>query len=268
MYASTKKYMNVYKKKVVCKMRSVKKVIGVLLTGLLVLSAMSITVSATMDEASVTEDVVYEEGYDEGYEEGTEEGNSTDEGDVGTVITDTMTVTEDELAKGAELVAPAAKAIRTVIAAVIALLSVVIVASSIYDVLCISIRPICQRVPTAGNQQGEQDLLTKMASWASNDAVVAIQQAGVVGGGQNTGGAGMGMPGMGMSGMGMGMPGMGGKSQVPKTKQILPIYLRKRAVFLVVFGICLVVFCSVAFTNLGLDIGNWVVQHVSNITIG
>lgn len=267
MYASTKKYTCVYKKKVVCKMRRVKKVLGVLLSGLMVVSAMSITVSATMDESSGNDDVVYEEGY----EDGAEEGSSSEEGDVGTVITDTMTVTDEELAKGAELVAPAAKAIRTVIAAVIALLSVVVVASSIYDVLCISIRPICQRVPTAGTQQGEQDLLTKMATWASQDAVVAIQQAGVVGGAQTSGGSGMGMPGMGMSGMGMsgmGMSGMGGKAQVPKAKQILPIYLRKRAVFLVVFGVCLVVFCSVAFTNLGLDIGNWIVEHVSNITIG
>lgn len=45
-----------------------------------------------------------------------------------------------------------------------------------------------------------------------------------------------------------------------RTKSLLLTYLKKRTVFLVLFGFCLVVFSTTLFTDLGLHIGGWLIN--------
>lgn len=59
--------------------------------------------------------------------------------------------------------------------------------------------------------------------------------------------------GMGMGGMGMG--GMqGGQQQQQNTKSAIFTYLKKRAIFLVIFALCSVILLSSVFTDCGINL--------------
>lgn len=260
------------------KRRSFASVISALVLGLFILP---VGVYADEEDGVTYEDGTSYEEYTEGVTEGAYDfenvPESSSDADIGKAMAENMKITADELERGAEIAAPAAKIVRTLVATLLAFLSVVILATSIWDIVCISIRPLCVRVlaSSSPNPNQPQDLMTKMASWASQEAVVAIQQAGgsAPQAGPSAGGGGMYGAGGGMYGAGGGMYGAGGGAgmnaqNAPKAKQILPIYLRKRVVFLVLFGVCTVVFCATAFTDLGIQIGNWVIERVSQIHIG
>ena len=89
--------------------------------------------------------------------------------------------------------------------------------------------------------------------FVSDEAVAALSEAT-----QQAQGAAGGMGG----GMGMGM-GMGGGQQQPKTKSVIFSYAKKRAFALVMFAICVVLFTSTLFTDIGLYVGQWIIDTFS-----
>lgn len=233
-------------------------------------------VAATVTDA-IDDSYTVVESEDAAYaEDSTAGGSSGDKAsmqEVSDILTDAMTINSDELEQGAKIAAPIARLVRICISIVMGLLSVLILANSIWDIVCISVRPLCQKVLTG--QTNSEDIMSKMAAWASHDALVAIQKAGAAQA-PATGAQAASAGGFGASG-GFGAPGgfgtsggFGGQATqaVPKAKQILPIYFRKRVVFLVLFGVCLAIFCTSTFTDLGLQIGTWVAEKVSGVTIG
>lgn len=234
------------------------------------------TVTDVIDDANAVVETNDEMPYDDTFGV-TGNGDKADMQEVSDILTDAMTINSEELEQGAKMVAPLARLIRIIISAVMALLSVLILANSIWDIVCISVRPLCQKVLTG--QTNSDDIMSKMAAWASHDALVAIQKAGATQGGAPTAPAGgFGGPGgFGGSGGFGGPGGFGGQGgfggapatpAAPKAKQILPIYFRKRLVFLILFGVCLAIFCTSTFTDLGLQIGTWIAEKVSGVSIG
>lgn len=249
---------------------------AVLMSVTLCCMPVSATVDGDVDNSVVVTDADAEE-YTEGVQAetgGPGGAKSASMQEIGEVLSDAMTINSEELQAGAKLASPLAKLIRTCISVVMALLSVFILANSIWDIVCISVRPLCQRVATG--QINSEDLPSKMAAWASHDALVAIQKAGAANGVPTGGASPAGNFGAGsinnfgptaMGGFGTPMSGAPAPS-VPKAKQILPIYFRKRLVFLVLFGVCLAIFCTSTFTDLGLQLGSWIAEKIGSVNIG
>ena len=105
---------------------------------------------------------------------------------------------------------------------------------------------------------GAQPSQSGIGRFVSDEAVAALSEATANAGG----GGGMGMGGMGM-GMGMGGMGMGGAAQAqPKTKSVIFTYLKKRAFALIMFALCVVLLTSTLFTDIGLYIGQWIIDTV------
>jgi hypothetical protein len=103
-----------------------------------------------------------------------------------------------------------------------------------------------------GQQQPQGNMISR---WISDEAVAAVAHLQP----QQSGG-GMGM-GMGMGGMGMG--GMGGGAQAPAPmKSVLVEYLKKRAFFLIMFGVCAVLLSTTIFSDLGIKLGGWILNRL------
>ena len=104
-----------------------------------------------------------------------------------------------------------------------------------------------------GMQGGQQQEYGLHRKWVSDEAIACVNLAQM----QNS--AGQAQGGMPMGGMGMGMAGMGmqgGMQQQPQapTKSVIFEYLKKRAFFMVVLAICMVVLMSSVFTDCGINL--------------
>ena len=141
-----------------------------------------------------------------------------------------------DMAEAAKFTSPFVKGINFCICCVLAVFSVLLAAVTTLDLLYLAVPPVrkflCAEQPAAAGGMG--------------------------------GGMGMGMGGMGMrGGMGMGGMGMGGAAQAqPKTKSVIFTYLKKRAFALIMFALCVVLLTSTLFTDIGLYIGQWVIDTV------
>jgi hypothetical protein len=191
-------------------------------------------------------------------------------------------ITQEEANEAVRLAQPVVKVIRIVMSLILAVLPVLILLSSLIDIACLCISPLRKAVVAtsdAGGAGGGMGMggmggmgmggpmggggaaapvgwTQQIAQWASKEAQdTARECAG--------GGAGGGMGGMGM-GMGMGMGGPA--ASAPSSKSLLITYLKKRVVFLVAFGVCVILFSCTAFTDLGLKIGAWIVEKVQSIS--
>ena len=105
----------------------------------------------------------------------------------------------------------------------------------------------------------------KPTQWVSDEAVAC---AALLGGSQqavNMGGGMGGMP-MGGMGMGMGMGAMGGANpneQVPmRMKSVLWVYIKKRAVFLVLLMVAVMVLTSSALMGTGVNLAQWLLRII------
>ena len=76
--------------------------------------------------------------------------------------------------------------------------------------------------------------LSAVGRWVSDEAIAACMEA--------QGGA---------------MGGMGAP-----VKSMVFSYMKKRALFLILFGVCVVLFTSTAFTDLGIRLGTWLLQLI------
>lgn len=191
----------------------------------------------------------------------------------------------DDLASATKFASPFVKVIKYIIAVITAIFTVLLGLVTMLDLLYLAVPPIrnilCKEQPQAAGGMGggmgmggmgmgrmgmggmggaPQPAQSGIGRFVSDEAVAALaeatQQAQGAAGGMG-GGMGMGMGGM---GMGMGGMGMGAQQAKPKTKSVILTYLKKRAFAVIMFVVCLVLFTSTLFTDLGLYIGQWIVD--------
>ena len=201
---------------------------------------------------------------------------------------DTARVDNDDLASASKFASPFVKAVKYVIAVITAIFTVLLGLVTMLDLLYLAVPPIrgilCSEQPQAAGGMGggmggmgmggmgmgrmgmgggmggaPQPSQTGIGRFVSDEAVAALAEATQQAQGA-AGGMGMGMGGMGMGGMGMGGMGMGAQQAKPKTKSVILTYLKKRAFAVVMFVVCLVLFTSTLFTDLGLYIGQWIID--------
>lgn len=138
------------------------------------------------------------------------------------------------------------------------------------DLLYIAFPPVrnmlYKQASSGGGMMGggmQQSQPTTLGRWVSDEAVAVVATS--QGGSQSTGGFGGGF-GMGMGGYGMGGFGMGaGSQQQASTKSVILEYLKKRAFFLAMFGLCAVLLSTTIFTDLGIKLGSWILTRLIGV---
>lgn len=258
----------------------VSKVFSCLLS-FVVLASMAMPVYATDAAPVVTENAVVTEVAtgDSNVEDAAPESHGKHSTiDSIEALKEVATIDSDDIAKGAKIASPVVELLNTVVAILVALLAAWILANSVIDLICLCVTPFAKRVVLlhSNPQQAPQDWVSKFSALASEQVIHALliangnngtatQSGGSMGGGfGGPMGGGFGGP---MGGGGFGGSMGGASQQLPKPKATLPIYLRKRVVFLVLFGVCLVVFTCTAFTDLGIKVGNFLIEAVSGLNI-
>lgn len=187
-------------------------------------------------------------------------------------------VDNEDLHNATKFASPFVKVVKYIIAVITAVFTVLLGLVTMLDLLYLAVPPVrnllCKEQPQAAGGMGggmgmgmgmgrmgmggmgaDQPSQSGIGRFVSDEAVAALSEATQQAQGAS-GGMGMGMGGM---GMGMGM-GMGAQQAKPKTKSVILLYLKKRAFAVIMFVICLVLFTSTLFTDLGLYIGQWVVD--------
>lgn len=81
----------------------------------------------------------------------------------------------------------------------------------------------------------------------SDEAVSAVST-------QDSGGSGGGFGG-----------GFGAPQAPPKTKMVLIDYMKKRMLFLIAFGVCVVLFSTTVFSDFGIQLGAWLLTQIQNL---
>lgn len=103
----------------------------------------------------------------------------------------------------------------------------------------------------------------------SDEAVAAVSTltagAGASGGMGGMGG-GFGGGGFGGGGFGGGFGGGGGQQEPPKMKSVILSYMKKRMFFLILFGVCAVLFSTMIFTDLGINLGGWILGKLTGFS--
>ncbi len=86
-----------------------------------------------------------------------------------------------------------------------------------------------------------------LSRWVSDEAVSAVQDSGI----SAPGGSVFGAP----------------AQQTSGSKSVILSYIKKRAFFLTAFGVCVILFTSTAFTDLGIMIGKTILGWITGISI-
>lgn len=166
-------------------------------------------------------------------------------------------VTTDATNQASTFLEPLARGINIVCAFILGATSLGIFLVTALDLLYIAFPPVRNMLnpqPQGGGYGGGQE--STAVRWISDEAIACA------GGGASSGG-GMGSP---MGGMGgMGSP-MGGSAQGGSAKSMIASYLKKRTVFLVVFAICVILFTSTVFTDLGLKLGMLILSWITGMS--
>ena len=203
---------------------------------------------------------------------------------------------EEDIEQANAFIAPIADIMNKVMAVILGITSLLMMLITILDLLYMAFPPI--RDILDGGRQGMGNM---MAGGRGSRGMGGGMRGMGMCRGMGMGGMGMGgMGGMGMAG-GMGGPGMGmgGGMQQPQqmggglsavgrwvsdeaiaaclesqggvmqgqmgmggTKNIVLSYMKKRALFLILFGVCVVLFTSTVFTDLGVRLGTWLLKMI------
>lgn len=191
----------------------------------------------------------------------------------------------NDIAVANSVIEPIAKVINLLMGVILGITSLLLMFVTVLDLLYMAFPPV--RDALDGGQSG-------MANMAGGRGMGRGMNRGM-GMGMNRGMGMGGMGGMGMNGMGgmggMGMNGMGGAGMGQQqqvggglsavgrfvsdeaiaacmetqggamgqgpVKSMLFSYMKKRALFLILFGVCVILFTSTVFTDLGIRIGTW-----------
>lgn len=218
-------------------------------------------------------------------------GGGSSGGEMGTISEDDQNVadwigtqrgfTSDQLQKASDTLSPITNMIGYLIGAIVALASVGIFLITALDMLYIAFPPIRNLLYKAGTDGtgaytgggmaggygrgmmgmgmagagGAAGGTNKPTQWVSDEAV---QCAALMGGSaQAANGAGM------AGGMYGGMQGQAQQQQ--STKSVIGTYLRKRAFFIILFVICMVVLTSSALMGTGANLAQWGIRIINMI---
>lgn len=186
-------------------------------------------------------------------------------------------VDNNDLKEATALTAPAVKFIRTCISIVLAMFSAFLGFITVLDLLYIMVPPVrnalsggqggSSQQPMGGGMgmhggfgggygggyggsmgMGATQQKSGMMRFVSDEAIAALNESTGQQGGNMGGGFGMGM----------------GAQQQPKAKVVILSYAKKRAFALVCFFACLVLFTSTVFSDVGLYIGQWLVDTIGS----
>ena len=194
-----------------------------------------------------------------------------------------------------QFIAPFARILNKVMAVILGITSLLMMFITVLDMLYMAFPPI--RDTLDGGRLGAANMTSRGTSRNSRGMGGTRGGYGMGGMGGMGGMNGMGMNGMGMGG-GMGMAGTaqtpqphgGGISSVGRwvsdeaiaacmesqgggmqgqsglggmpVKSMIFSYMKKRAMFLILFGVCVILFTSTVFTDLGIRIGTWILKIV------
>ena len=111
-----------------------------------------------------------------------------------------------------------------------------------------------------------QQSSSKLGQWISDEAKAAVQSSQPQGGGMGGGGFGGGFGGGMGGGFGGGFGGGMGGSEPAKPKSVIMSYFKKRVVFLVLFGVCALLLSTTLFTDIGINIGTWIMNRLLGIS--
>lgn len=196
---------------------------------------------------------------------------STIAGGLSQAFSDTA-LSDEDIANASKFMSPYVKMVNGIIAAVLACFSVILGAVTVIDLLYIACPPIRKflmpqqaqatggmgsmgmgsmgmgGMHSMGGMQQNSSIGSRIGGFISDEAIAAVSESTP----QAQGGMGMGM-------------GMMQPQAKPKTKSIIMSYAKKRAFALICFFACLVLFTSTVFTDLGLYIGQWIVDTISSL---
>lgn len=246
--------------------------------------------------------VVNAEGLEDnltGSESGSGEGNAVsdvlgnigdqdigDDEDIADIIGNQQTMTSDQLKQGSIWASPITNIIGYIMGVIIILALALIGLITAVDLLYIAVPPLRNILYKAGTDGtggytggmgaggygrgrfggmmgagGAAGGTGRPTQWVSDEAVACAAMLG--GSAQSTGMQGGMMGGGGMYGGGMYGGGMGGaEAQQPKVRSVIWVYLKKRAVFLVLFVICVVVLTSSKLMGTGANLAQWVLKII------
>lgn len=208
---------------------------------------------------------------------GGESAASEDDEGVADFIRNHRAMTDEQLDTASQTISPITNMIGYAIGALISLTAFLIFFMTALDLLYIGFPPIRKVLYPAGAQQGgamgggmvgggmmgggmgAQQGATSTRQLISDEAVIC---SAMLGGGQAGGAMGGGMMG---GGMGMtGMPGAQGGQQMPM-KSVIGEYFKKRIVFMVLFGLCIVVLLSSALLGTGANLALWLLKLIGTL---
>lgn len=205
---------------------------------------------------------------------------SPDDQDMVDWISGQRGVTGEQLETASQLLSPVTAIIGYVTGAILVLTITFVTLITALDLLYIAIPPVRNLLYKAGTDGtgaytggmaaggfqggmggigGAAGGTAKPTQWVSDEAVAC---AALIGGSAQTQPA-MGMGGMGMGGMPMGAPGMspnGGAATPGKTyplRTVIGMYFKKRVVFMILLGLCIIVLTSSILMDTGVNIARW-----------
>lgn len=213
-------------------------------------------------------------------EQGSEAGTSeTDEAynSIQDVMRGYNAVDQESMEKANQLASPLADIIGVLTGFIIALTTALIFLVTALDILYISVpfvRKFLNPEVAQGGMQGGMGMGMRGGMgmgmqgnqgggghrWVSDEAVQALQEAGVADGGQGGAVGGIGMPG--------GYGGVGAQQQQPGGKSSVMSYLKKRAFFLIVFAITTTILMSSLLLDCGLNLADLLYKIISLFTDG
>lgn len=256
------------RKKGVAKMKKLTRV--KLLLSVILISNMLVPVSvgaASLNDIATSNTVVQEVTTEavQGNMTAVAYGNTPEEEaqrikDQWTAMEDATVITNDDMTRATKLAKPVSKVIRTFIAFIMLVLSVLIGGVSALDIVCLVVSPLRRAVGTSEQgQPGGYDMtptqtqssggiIDTIAKWASKDCEDAIATCTPTGGG-NMGGYGM------------------ESTQSTSTKNLLMTYFKKRTFTIILSVICFIMFTGTAFTELGVKLASKLTEIILNINI-
>ena len=175
---------------------------------------------------------------------------------------DATMIDNTDMEKATRFISPYARVINGIIGAVVGLFSVLMMLMTIFDLVYLMLPPVRKFLdPTADQQQqaggmggmfgggmGQQTAPTGVR-FVTDEAKAALAEA--QGTQQQAGG---------MGGM---FASSGGQAQ-PKAKTVILLYAKKRAFALIIFFACVVLFTSTVFTDIGLRLGQWIIDTIGS----
>lgn len=169
-------------------------------------------------------------------------------------------VDNDDLAEATRLTAPAVKVVRLITSIILAMIAVVLGLITVLDLVYIMIPPT--RGFLGG---GEQQTSSPMGGGMMGSMMGGGMMHGGMSGGSAQGGRRIvsdeAIAALNESVAQSNQGGMGMTASVKsKSKMVILAYAKKRVVALICFFACLVLFTSTAFTDIGLYLGQWILD--------